>query len=299
MESSRKSAIALRSQVVPPDEVVKLAKIIDQSIISHLFLPDISISFDSLELSSACLGVTKGLHVGSGVFRPLEHDVGQLERRLQTLQAISDNRYILGAGTGNPGENPGNKVAMLLQRLDELRSGFAGSEYRFPETYIATLRPGIARRVAGKCDGIILNFCPPEFAKTVVSAVRESFDGKIEISCYLKVFYSNSEATAKKLAIEEFVKYNTIPHYHSMFETIGVSEDILIAARSLESNNLIYPESLSLISPVNPSVDALRSYVSRFREAGVSLPCVYPYFSPNESFEFKENTTRSIISASE
>lgn len=299
MEPANKTGIALRSQVVPPNEIVKLAKIIDQSIISHLFLPDLPGGFDSLELSSACLGVTKGLKIGSGVFRPLEQDLRQVVRRLETLQAISENRYLLGVGTGDPGQNPGQKIAMLLQRLRDLYNDLTGASFQFPETYIATLRSGIAKRVAGKCDGIILNFCPPDFAKTIVSAVRESFSGKIETACYLKVFYSESETVTKRLAIEEFEKYNTLGQYHKMFEMIGISEDILMAARSLRGNNVVYPASLSLTSPLNPDTGELRSYLSRFREAGISLPCVYPYFSPNESFEFKEETVRSIISAAE
>lgn len=284
---------------MPPSEIVKLAKIIDQSIISYLFLPDLLGGFDSLELSSACLGVTKGLKIGSGVFRPLEQDTWQLVRRLKTLQAISENRYLLGAGTGDPGQNPAEKIAMLLQRLKDLREGFEGTSLRFPETYIAALRSRIAKHVAVECDGILLNFCPPEFAKSVVSAVRESFDGKIETACYLKVFYSESDTTAKRLAIDEFAKYNSLGHYHKMFEKIGISEDILTAARSLGEKDLKYPENLSLTSPVNPDVGELHSYLSKFREAGISLPCVYPYFSPKESFEFKEETVRGIISASE
>jgi hypothetical protein len=298
MESGYKAAIALRSQVVLPDEIAKLAKIIDQSTISHLFLPDLPGGFDSLEISAACLGVSKGLRVGSGVFRPLEHELQELLRRLVTLQQISENRYLLGVGTGNPTQSPEQKISALLGRLEEIRNGFTQRSIPFPEVYIATLRSGIARQVAGKCDGIILNFCPPNYAKNLVDNVRSSFSGTVEAVCYLKAFFSKSQEVAKRLAIEEFVKYDMIPHYHKMFEKIGIIDEIRESARSLQGNSLYYSKELEATSPVNPDQSGLRDYVSAFRKAGITLPCLYPYFAPNESFEYKREIVQSIISAS-
>jgi len=299
LDSAKKTAVALRSQVISPSEIVKLSKVLDQSVISTLFIPDLPGVYDSLEISAACLGVSKGLHAGSGVFRPLEHDLQQLVRRLSTLQSLSENRYIMGVGTGSPGPYPGEKVSLMLQRLDEIRTAFKETNDNYPECYIAALRLGIAKRVAGKCDGILLNFCPPQYAKMLVDALRKSFSGNLEISCYLKVFYSPSEAMARKLGVEEFVKYNSFPQYHAMFEAIGLSQDILSASRTLGNNDVGYPESLRVTSPINPSIDELRTYVTAFRDSGITLPCVYPYFADGESFEFKHETVRNIISAAE
>jgi alkanesulfonate monooxygenase SsuD/methylene tetrahydromethanopterin reductase-like flavin-dependent oxidoreductase (luciferase family) len=295
MDTSKKTGIALRPQVVSPGEIVKLAKVIDQSVITHLFIPDID--FDSLEISAACLGVSKGLKVGSGVFRPLELEVHQLTRRLETLQALSENRYLLGIGTGNPGQDPKQKIHDLLGCLDEIRKEFSDSSSAFPESYVAALRAGIAKRAAGRSDGILLNFCPPDHAKAVVESVRKSFSGKIETACYLKAFFSDSAESAKKLAIEEFVKYDSLVHYHKMFEMSGLEDDIRVAARSLGGKDLQYSEKLARTSPVNPDIGELREYVSEFREAGITLPTVYPYFVSKEGFEFKLATIHSIISA--
>jgi hypothetical protein len=278
---------------------LKLTKVIDQSTISHLFLPDLPMAYDSLELSAACLGVSKGLRVGSGVFRPLELELQQLVRRLQTLQAVSENRYLLGIGTGSPGPDPAQKINSLLKRLEELRAAFSSSESIFPETYVATLMEGIAHKVAPKCDGILLNFCTPEHARSVVNRVRKSFAGKLETACYLKAFFSESQEMGKRLAVEEFVKYDSFGQYHKMFEKSGVAEEIASVSRSLGQAGINYPETLRQISPVNPEVPELRSYMDSFREAGITLPCVYPYFANDESFEFKHETIRAIISAAE
>jgi hypothetical protein len=290
-----KTGIALRPKVTAPNEIVKLAKVIDQSSVSHLFIPDIPGGFDSLEISSACLGVTKGLRVGSGVLRLLEHDESQLLRRLGTLQAISENRYLLGVGTGNPGPNPGQKVDDTVKRLQEMKSEFPdGDGVSFPESYIATLKIGIAKKVAGSCDGILMNFCSPGYAGKVAKSVRESYSGNLEIACYLKTFFSKSKEVATKLAIDEFGNYDMLGHYHKMFEKDGVS-DLIRSAKSSQT----YPDRLREISPVNPDQRALAEYVSRFRESGVTMPCVYPYFAPEETFEFKLETIRTIISSVE
>ncbi len=117
--------------------------------------------------------------------------------------------------------------------------------FHFQKADVATLRAGIARDVAGKCDGILMNFCPADFARTVVDSVRISFNGKLETACYLKVFYSKSEDAARRLAVEEFVKYDSLGHYHKMFEKAGISEEIITAAISLHGSEIPYSDKLS------------------------------------------------------
>jgi len=292
---TQKSGIALRPAVVAPNEIVKLAKVIDQSAVSHLFIPDLPGSFDSLEISSACLGVTKGLRAGSGVFRLLEHDEKQLLRRLETLQSISGNRYLLGIGTGNPGPTPEQKIDEMVKRFQEIKRDFRSSDgMSFPESFVATLKIGIAKKVAGSCDGILMNFCSPVYAGGVAKSVREFYGGNLEIACYLKTFFSKSTETATKLAINEFENYDMLGHYHKMFEKDGVA-DLIRTAKSSQ----IYPDRLREISPVNPDEKELSEYISRFREAEVTIPCLYPYFAPGETFEFKLETIGTIISSVE
>jgi hypothetical protein len=296
----KKTGVALRPLVTPPSEIVKLAKVIDQSEISHLFIPDIPFGFDSLEISSACLGVTKGLRIGSGVFRLLDQDKRQLLRRLETLQSLSENRYLFGVGVGDPSSKPEQKIKDFMQRLQEIKSEFPKRDgLTFPESFIATLKIGIAKKSAGNSDGILLNFCSPKYAGELAQNVIASFKGNLEIGCYLKTFFSKSKETATRLAIEEFAKYNSMGQYHKMFERDGVSELITSAARSLENHTIEFPDRLREISPVNPDQNEISDYISRYREAGVTIPCVYPYFASGETFEFKLETIHKIIASTQ
>jgi hypothetical protein len=302
IERTKKSGLALRPGVLSPSEILKFVKVIDQSGVTNVFVPDIAAGFDSIELCCASLGVSKGLTIGTGVIRLLEHDSSQLIRRLKTLQSISENRFVLGLGAGRPGNDPSKTIDTMLERLQSLKHGFSkgsDSDIAFPETMVAALRSGIAKKMAEHVDGFLLNFCSARYAASIVKSVKAKNEGDREYACYLKVFFSKSDEIGKKLLIEEFAKYDSMPWYHKMFELDGVSQDIRSAVGSLRSarDDIHVPESLLEISPVNPTSDELAEYVSNYRNAGISLPCVYPYFSAEEdNFEYKLKTVERVIS---
>ena len=295
-------AIALRSTVFDPRTIVELAKRLDNvRSLSHLFVPEGSQGgFTSLDICSGSLAVSRRLRIGSGVIRILEHDPGLLARRLSTIQKLTDNRFVLGIGTGRAGADPKLTIRSMLDRLRLTRDSFVrcakdSPGVRMPETFIATLRKGIARAVAGHSDGILLNFCPPEHAKGVISSLGAS-RGRLIVSCYLKIFYSRNERTANKMLIEEFAHYNENPSYHALFKSVGVAHELEQANQALSSNKIIRPsENLMRISLANPTDAELAAYVTRFREAGVDLPCLYPYFEPGEDEAFKMSKVEDMM----
>jgi len=98
--------------------------------------------------------------------------------------------------------------------------------------------------------------------------------------------------------IEEFSRYDLIPHYHKMFELDGVSDDIKMAKLALSNSAEVdAPESLMQICPTNPSSENLKNYVSKYRNARITIPVVYPYFSSECDYEFKLSVIRSIVGA--
>jgi hypothetical protein len=294
---NEKIGVAFRPAVIPPSDITKFAKVLDQSSVTNIFVNEGSPDLDCLEICAATLGVSKGILVGSGVIRLLEHDEKVLLKRLKTLQAISGNRFVLGVGTGNPGPDPKKTIELMLQRLNDLRNGFSveGSA-TFPQVFIAALKTGIAKRVAGSSEGILLNFCTPEYAGRLVGVSKQTFTGKEEFGCYLKVFYSQSDSVAKKLLVEEFGNYGRLPQYRKMFERDGVISDIDSAPDYLRKNGTV-PPGLLRISLANPTESELSEYVLRFRKAGVTLPVLYPYFSKGDGFEFRMETIRSIVTS--
>ena len=295
-----KLGIALRPTVVSPCEIVKLSKIIDQSQVTHLFVPDPPQTYDILGICSACLGVSKGLQVGSGVIRFQEYEEKVLLRRLETLQALSENRFVLGVGVGRPGTSPQDAIKKMLDYVHALRNDFRSYKgLQFPITFVAALRKGIAQKSLQEAEGILLNFCSANYVRRLVGDLGQDRLRSKEIACYLKVFYSKSRETATRLMVEEFSKYDQVTNYHEMFKLDGIDQDIKSAQHSLERDtHEIPPPAMSKISPINPTTQELSSYVAEYRKAGLTIPVVYPYFSETDNFEFKEEILRSVISLS-
>ncbi len=294
--------IALRPELYSPSELIEFAVLADESgRFSHLFLPDIPGGPDPIEISSYALSRTKKLSVGTGVVRLLEHDQAQIKRRLQTIQALSGNRFVLGAGTGNPGPDPKVAIEKLLERIDDLKRDFekihsaSFKRVAMPKVFIAALRIGIARKVVTRADGLLLNFCSPEYAKDMFDKI-----GSDSIfACYIKIFYASRDAIAKKLLLDEFAKYDRLTHYHNMFAQDKVAEEIRNVSQLKDSGDVNVPKTLNRISLANPSIDELRTLIEKFFAAGITLPCVYPYFALGEDPEFKKGKLKEILSIRE
>jgi alkanesulfonate monooxygenase SsuD/methylene tetrahydromethanopterin reductase-like flavin-dependent oxidoreductase (luciferase family) len=298
---SEKLAFALRPGVFSLSEIREASTILDgNDRIAAIFIPDHRIGYEAIEIASMILSRTSRLYAGSGVIRLLEHDPGLLARRVQTIQAFSSNRLILGVGTGSPGPEPGKSVMTMLQRLDELKKAFQSFPLgvEAPEIYVATLKTGIAKRSVGVADGLLLNFCSPQHAAGLIETVKPQMAAQIEFACYLKVFYSSkNDETAGRLLVQEFLNYDSIPQYHEMFLQDGTAEAISEFRKNddWKRGPISVPRGLLRVSLANPSDEELRHYARSFRKAGVSLPVLYPYFPSDEKPSFKLDTIRRVV----
>jgi alkanesulfonate monooxygenase SsuD/methylene tetrahydromethanopterin reductase-like flavin-dependent oxidoreductase (luciferase family) len=299
--TSEQIGFALRPGVFSPLEIKETAIALELSgRVSRIFVPDGRVGYESLEIASSILALTKLVHAGSGVIRLLEHDPQLLTRRLQTLQALSSNRLVLGVGTGSPGPQPGRTVSALLQRLDDLKKAFGGfpQGIKPPEIYVAALKLGIAKRAAGKADGLLLNFCSPQHASKLVEAARTEGGEGIDFACYLKIFYSSQGLeSAQRLMLQEFLNYDSTSQYHEMFVQDGTAREISLfrSNEGWKSGPFEVPKELPRVSLANPRTEELVQYVKSFRQAGVTLPVLYPYFPNSEDPRFKAETVKEIV----
>jgi Luciferase-like monooxygenase len=298
--TSEKIAFALRPGVFSPSEIQKASIILEENNrVASVFVPDGRGGYEAIEISLSILASTRRLYAGSGVIRLLEHDPGLLARRVQTIQAFSSNRLILGVGTGNPGPQPGKTVMAMLDRIGELEKAFQSfpSGVEAPEVYVATLKNGIATRAVGKADGLLLNFCTPQHAGRLIETVKRQMVAQIEFACYLKIFYSSgSDEAAQRLMVQEFLNYDSTSQYHEMFVQDGTAEAIAEFRKSddWKKGVIDVPRELLKVSLANPTDDELHGYISAFQRAGVTLPVLYPYFTNDERSEFKNRTVKRI-----
>jgi alkanesulfonate monooxygenase SsuD/methylene tetrahydromethanopterin reductase-like flavin-dependent oxidoreductase (luciferase family) len=299
--SSENIGFALRPGVFSPREIRETAIALEKSgRVSSIFVPDMRIGYESLEITSSILTITNRVGAGSGVIRLLEHDPLLLTRRVQTLQALSSNRLILGVGTGPPGPQPGKTVTAMLERLEELKKGFRGFPQGVnpPEVYVAALKLGIAKRAASRAHGLLLNFCSPEHAAKISEGVTAKRRERIDFACYLKIFYSSlGDESAQRLMLQEFLNYDSAPQYHEMFVQDGTAKVIssLKETEGWKNGPVDVPNELLRVSLANPRNDELLRHMKSFRQAGVTLPVVYPYFPKGEDPRFKLETVKQIL----
>ena len=299
--SSEKLGFALRPGVFSPSEIKEASALIEHNEkISRIFVPDHRSIYEAIEIASTILGLTNRVHAGSGVIRLLEHDPLLLARRVQTIQMFSSNRLILGVGTGSPGSQPSKTVEAMLERIDEVKKRFESfpSSVRPPEIYIATLRAGIAKRSVNRCDGLLLNFCTPQHARKLIENVKPLTRAATEFACYLKIFYSSrDDDTARRLMVQEFLNYDSTPQYHDMFLQDGTAEALSTFKKSEQWKNgpIGLPGELLRVSLANPASGELNQYIKSFREAGVTIPVLYPYFPDDEKSGFKSEAIERIL----
>ncbi len=268
-----KMGMALRATVFEPSLISKLVPLLDETRVDSVWFPSVGKAFDPLDMCGIALGETRRLRVATGVIKSSDYGAEMLLARVNTLSEGSGGRFILGVGTG-PGIG-GSAVQGLVSLASKLREAYPGRTT--PPIFFAALRGKILSMASRHAEGAVLNFCSPDF----VSEIRpKGKRGKFTLGCYVKLFFAEKDAVARKMLIDEIRMYDRIPQYHAMFEEIGVS----VAIRGLGRGSTI-PDELREISMANPSDVEVIGMLEKFVEAGVELPIVYPYVSGDEGYK--------------
>ena len=174
-----------------------------------------------------------------------------------------------GSGTGR----------VAIQRLVEvaagLRAGYPGEQR--PPIYFAALKKRMLHAAYLNAEGAILNFCPPSYVQRILP--HDAGAKGFTLACYIKLFFAENDADAKRMLISELRMYDSIPQYHAMFEEIGASDSI----SKLDPDRVI-PDDLLEISLANPGDDEAVHMLELFTHSGVDLPIIYPYISGDEAY---------------
>lgn len=260
--------VALRSEVFEPPLIKALAPELDHYSFTSVWFPDVA-GYDSLELAALTLGGTRRVRVGTGVLRFYENEPNHFAKRVRTIQAASSNRLIVGVGTGSM--HGAEAVRGIREWVGALRK-LVGDQ---TEIYVSALRRTMFLVASKTADGVLLNFCNPNHVSKLVEAMG-SRPKKFSVACYIKVFFAEKEFAAKRMFRDEFVKYDSYPHYHRLFEEMGVAQAIQTMKGSANIDQETYGQ-LSKIALYNPTDEELLGLVREFIGAGVDTPIVYPY----------------------
>lgn len=269
-----KAGFALRSTVFHPSLILKIAPLLERADCDSIWFPQGRRYFDALDICAVAIGSTRKMRVATGVIRAGEHDPAYLTTRVHTLSESSEGRFVLGLGAGQErGQAAIGRVEALAKML---KATYAGRPR--PSIFFAALRGEMLRAALSSADGALMNFCPPSHVERI--APKGALPKDFTLACYVKLFFAESDATARKMLAEEFANYNGVPSYHDMFKQAGVAD----AIAGLKPGSEI-PEELLDIPLANPTRKQTAEFLKRFARAGVQLPILYPYVSGDERYQ--------------
>jgi alkanesulfonate monooxygenase SsuD/methylene tetrahydromethanopterin reductase-like flavin-dependent oxidoreductase (luciferase family) len=286
---------------------VKLAESLgyDSAFVTHIA------GRESLTVVTAYALATERIRVGTGVVPIYTRTPVTMAQTAATIDELSGGRLSLGLGVshraiveGWHGQTIDHPVAEMREYAgivrailrgepppqgEKWRTGFrlVGLDPR-PDVpiFIAALSPAMLRLAGEIGDGVMLWLCNPNYVRdVVVPAVRDgreraekTMDG-FEIVAAVPGALTGDPAGAYDAIRGELLTYFSLPFYRTMLERSGYGDDIAaFDAADGEGDAMraaISDEFLGALTAVGDE-QAVHAGVERYREAGVTLPCVGP-----------------------
>jgi hypothetical protein len=139
-----------------------------------------------------------------------------------------------------------------------------------------------------------MNFCSAQHAGRLIGEYLAT-EKRADFACYLKIFYSESSGKAEKNLVSELNRYDHLPQYHRMFLEDGLGDDLKKVQGMPSEEPPRLPDSFRRVALANPTNQEVQEFIRQFRDSGVTLPCLYPYFDSTDSSEFKRKVLSSLF----
>jgi F420-dependent oxidoreductase-like protein len=286
---------------------VKLAESLgyDSAFVTHIA------GRDSLTVVTAYTLATERIRVGTGVVPIYTRTPATMAQTAATIDELSAGRLTLGLGVSHRAVVEGWHGQTIDHPVDEMREyvgivrailrgeapapgqkwqtafRLAGLEPRpgIP-LFIAALSPAMLRLAGEVGDGVMLWLCNPSYIReVVVPAVREGREqagrtlDDFEIVAAVPGALTDDRGGAYDAIRGELLTYFSLPFYRTMLERSGYREDIAAfdgaQGDATAMRSAISDRFLDALTAVGDE-DAVRAGVERYRDAGVSLPCLGP-----------------------
>jgi F420-dependent oxidoreductase-like protein len=260
-------------------------------------LPD---SRDAALVLAAYARATQRVGLGTGVLPIYTRHPTAMVQMAATLDEISGGRFILGIGISHRvtvesmwGLSLDSPVEAMREYLEivrtSLREGGCSVEgkhfsarwaYSGPRradlpVMISALNPRMLELAGEQADGVVLWMCSPRYIRDhvvpAVSAGRAKAGKKLEgfeIVAPVPVCLTSDRDAALAVFRQTVERYANLPFYRKMMDNSGFKEQL---ARGEVSEEMM--DELAGIG----DEDRIRDAISRYREAGVTLPAAGPF----------------------
>jgi alkanesulfonate monooxygenase SsuD/methylene tetrahydromethanopterin reductase-like flavin-dependent oxidoreductase (luciferase family) len=265
-------------------------------------------------LLGALAAKTNTVRLGTGINPIYTGSPAHMAQAAATLDAISAGRLVLGLGVshrsvveswhGQTIDRPATEQREYVQIVRAILRGESPPQSTFkfrtqfaldaamlaPELpiYISELSPRMLEVAGEVADGVVLWLCNPAYVRDVViprvmegrRRVGKSMDGFEVVAAIPAGVVAGSEEVRESMR-RDLLPYLGLPFYRAMIERSGFGEEVAAfddgASRGdLEAMRAAISDRFLGAQAAVGDAAAVRDGVQRFRDAGVTWPCVGP-----------------------
>jgi 5,10-methylenetetrahydromethanopterin reductase len=197
---------------------------------------------------ACCLGLgfnTRHITLGTAITNIYLRHPNLLANEVAALHEFTNNRFILGLGTGHRPANaalgidmgsPADPMKKMRETVATLRRMFEGRTNPKISSRQAIFLAGVSRpmvRLAGEiADGVIVNFCPPARVKAALEELREGAQKagrdvrEVVPALFATAFISNDLEAARRPARTLLSRYGAMPYYGNMLAAAGFEHEM-------------------------------------------------------------------------
>jgi len=260
-------------------------------------LPD---ARDAALVLAAYAAATQWVRLGTGVLPIYTRHPTAMAQMAATLDEMSSGRFILGIGVSHkvtvesmwgmklerPVEAMREYLAIVRTSLRDGSASFDGKQFASHWSYsaprrgdlpvmISALNPHMLELAGEVADGVVLWMCSPRYIRDVVvphvtagrEKVGKTLDG-FEVVAAVPVCLTSDRAAGLAVFRQTVERYANLPYYRRMMDASGYAEDLAagnVTEAMMDELGGVGDES------------QVRDVVARYRDAGVTLPCVGPF----------------------
>src|SRR5437870_10550937 len=242
---------------------------------------------------------TEHVKLGTGVLPIYPRHPTAMAQMAASLDELSNGRFILGIGVSHNVTVAGmwrlkleHPVVSMREYVSIVRAGLVegaatleGKHFSAHWTYsaprrgnlpimLSALSPHMLELAGEVADGVVLWMCGPAYIREVVmphvTAGRQKAGKSIEgfeVVAAVQSCLTSDLAGARSVFRQVVERYSNLPYYRRVMDASGFADEL---AAGTVSDRMI--DELSALGDEPRLKESLR----RYREAGVTLPCVFP-----------------------